>query len=59
MPEENQRFKSPNSDGNTTKFINTSVIPVIRYAAGIVDWVQTEAEALGRGKKMTLNHVIE
>ena len=48
-------LKSKLNSGNTVKAINTWVVPVIRYSAGIVDWKNSELRNIDRKTRNVLN----
>ena len=48
-------LKSKLNSGNTVKAINSRVVPVIRYSAGIVDWKNSEFCNMDRKTRKVLN----
>ena len=53
-------LKSKLNDGNIIKAINTWVVPVVKYIAGIINWTQAELKDLNRKTRelMSAHHAL-
>ena len=49
-------LKSKLNGGNIIKAINSWAVPVVRYTAGIIDWIQAELKDIDR-KNRKFDHV--
>ena len=48
-------MKSKLNGGNVTKAVNTWATPLIRYGAGIIDWIKNEKDEIDRKTRKMLN----